>query len=304
MDARVSGRRRCLGGGAAGDPRAAGATRGITRARARRDRVRPRPGRVHRLAHRLLGRAGPGRSARASRCCRSTPCSRSPKTRAASIAAPRDVWVAMDARMDEVYAAHYAHADARWHVARRAGALHARSALNARWREQAPLAVARQRAGRVRRAARRARCAAPRRTRGRSAKALLQPRPRSLGARAAVDARAGAAAVPARQGGADDRRARRAAGRETRLARECEGRRSTMSAVPRDDRLAAADARSAASRQCWRSRAQPTSFPWTPRQLHRFAGRRLLGAVLLDRPRRRRCSATSSRCAACTRCTC
>src|SRR5688572_23606192 len=27
-----------------------------------------------------------------------------------------DVWVAMDARMDEIYAAHYRHADARWHV--------------------------------------------------------------------------------------------------------------------------------------------------------------------------------------------
>jgi tRNA threonylcarbamoyladenosine biosynthesis protein TsaB len=52
-----------------------------------------------------------------------------------------DVWVVMDARMDEIYAAHYAHADARWHVIR-APALCTIDALNAHWREQPPLAVA------------------------------------------------------------------------------------------------------------------------------------------------------------------
>jgi tRNA threonylcarbamoyladenosine biosynthesis protein TsaB len=52
-----------------------------------------------------------------------------------------DVWVAMDARMEEVYAGHYVHADAAWHVLD-APALHTIDALVARWRVQPPLAVA------------------------------------------------------------------------------------------------------------------------------------------------------------------
>ena len=52
-----------------------------------------------------------------------------------------DVWVAMDARMDEIYAAHYAHADARWHMLS-APALYTIDRLNASWQEQPPLAVA------------------------------------------------------------------------------------------------------------------------------------------------------------------
>jgi tRNA threonylcarbamoyladenosine biosynthesis protein TsaB len=52
-----------------------------------------------------------------------------------------DVWVAMDARMDEIYAAHYRRAGARWHVLE-APALHTLDTLHARWQEQPPLAVA------------------------------------------------------------------------------------------------------------------------------------------------------------------
>ena len=52
-----------------------------------------------------------------------------------------DVWVAMDARMDEVYAAHYRHAGARWQV-RDAPALYAVEALNRRWQDAAARAVA------------------------------------------------------------------------------------------------------------------------------------------------------------------
>ena len=52
-----------------------------------------------------------------------------------------DVWVAMDARMDEIYAAHYRHAGARWQV-RAAPALYAVEALNRRWQDDAPRAVA------------------------------------------------------------------------------------------------------------------------------------------------------------------
>jgi tRNA threonylcarbamoyladenosine biosynthesis protein TsaB len=52
-----------------------------------------------------------------------------------------DVWVAMDARMDEVYAAHYRHAASGWQV-RAAPALYAVEALNQRWHGAAPPAVA------------------------------------------------------------------------------------------------------------------------------------------------------------------
>jgi len=52
-----------------------------------------------------------------------------------------DVWVAMDARMDEVYAGAYAWDGARWSV-RSAPALYAVEALNDRWRESPPACVA------------------------------------------------------------------------------------------------------------------------------------------------------------------
>lgn len=52
-----------------------------------------------------------------------------------------DIWVAMDARMDEVYAACYRHDGTRWHVSA-APALYTLDALAARWRAQPPHAVA------------------------------------------------------------------------------------------------------------------------------------------------------------------
>lgn len=52
-----------------------------------------------------------------------------------------DVWVAMDARMDEVYAAHYRHDQGQWRV-QREPALYTLDALNTLWRAQAPLHVA------------------------------------------------------------------------------------------------------------------------------------------------------------------
>jgi tRNA threonylcarbamoyladenosine biosynthesis protein TsaB len=53
----------------------------------------------------------------------------------------RTVWVAMDARMDEVYAAAYRWAGARWQV-EEAPALYTLPALAARWRAAPPVAVA------------------------------------------------------------------------------------------------------------------------------------------------------------------
>ncbi len=52
-----------------------------------------------------------------------------------------DVWVAMDARMDEIYAAHYRFADGAWQPVV-APALYTLVALNARWREMPPLSIA------------------------------------------------------------------------------------------------------------------------------------------------------------------
>jgi tRNA threonylcarbamoyladenosine biosynthesis protein TsaB len=51
------------------------------------------------------------------------------------------LWVAMDARMDEAYAACYRHDGVRWHVIE-APALYTLDALAARWREQPPQIVA------------------------------------------------------------------------------------------------------------------------------------------------------------------
>lgn len=55
--------------------------------------------------------------------------------------APLDVWVAMDARMEEAYAAHYAWSAGRWQVLAEPF-LATPEALNARWREAAPQVVA------------------------------------------------------------------------------------------------------------------------------------------------------------------
>lgn len=52
-----------------------------------------------------------------------------------------DVWAAVDARMGEVYAARYRHADGRWKAVH-APALHALEDLAARWRHEPPAAVA------------------------------------------------------------------------------------------------------------------------------------------------------------------
>ena len=52
-----------------------------------------------------------------------------------------DVWVAMDARMEEVYAAHYQFQHARWHVLK-APALYTLPALGARWEAGPPQRVA------------------------------------------------------------------------------------------------------------------------------------------------------------------
>ena len=55
--------------------------------------------------------------------------------------AGNDLWVAMDARMDEVYAARYGHDGTRWHEAE-APALWTLPALAERWRADPPAAVA------------------------------------------------------------------------------------------------------------------------------------------------------------------
>ena len=124
-----------------------------------------------------------------------------------------DVCVAMDARMDEIYAGRYRWAAGRWQVLRRAGAVHAGRRWTRAWRRRRPPRRGRHRARGFRRPAalppRRARCRRGAATAPRRCCALA---PRAAGAGAAVDAAAGAAALPARQGGADHRRARRSAG--------------------------------------------------------------------------------------------
>lgn len=59
----------------------------------------------------------------------------------ATAAAPDELWVAMDARMDEIYAARYAFAGGTWQVLD-APMLTQAQVLNDRWRRQAPQRVA------------------------------------------------------------------------------------------------------------------------------------------------------------------
>lgn len=61
--------------------------------------------------------------------------------RAGQTIAGNQLWVAMDARMDEVYAAHYRHDGVRWHL-EVAPALYTLPALAACWRADPPRAVA------------------------------------------------------------------------------------------------------------------------------------------------------------------
>jgi len=63
------------------------------------------------------------------------------RLQAADPAAPRQQWVAMDARMDEVYAAAYVFAEGRWRE-RVAPALYTLPALAARWAVEPPQQVA------------------------------------------------------------------------------------------------------------------------------------------------------------------
>ena len=103
--ARRRGRRARLGDPAADDPRLARRGR-HRRRRSRRDRVRARPGRVHRAAHGVLGRARPG--FRRRQAC---PADRQPARRRRGRARRRDALCAsgrcIDARMDQIYAAEY-----------------------------------------------------------------------------------------------------------------------------------------------------------------------------------------------------
>ena len=140
----------------------------LTLADARRHRLRPRPGRLHRAAHRLRGGAGPGLRAWRGRCCRSTACSSWPRTRARSGARRQpafEVGVAMDARMDEVYAGRY-----RWQRrplagAAGAGAVRRLAALAEAWAGEPPQVLAGLGAGGLRASAwrcrRRARVSSP-----------------------------------------------------------------------------------------------------------------------------------------------
>ena len=206
-------RRRGRRGAGLAAPAAAGlctARSGGPRARRpRRDRLRPRPGRLHRPAHGLLGGPGPGPRRRRCRCWPSTAWPCWPKTRSRAAWRRPSVWVAMDARMDEVYAAAY----------RRDGAAVGQPCRRRRCgrslRSPQPGAATRRPASPARRStpsaracraggAAHCRAAGPRRGAGAAGA-------RGLAARRSRRCRAGAAAVPARQGGADDGRTRRAA---------------------------------------------------------------------------------------------
>ena len=176
--------------------------------RPRRDRLRPRPGRLHRAAHRLRGGAGLRVRRRPAGAARSTAWRSSPRTRARRQHAGDDIWVAMDARMEEAYAAHYRHDGAAWRTAGRAGS----RTRSTRWRR----AGARSRrepwrARRFRLSAERGcpparRCALNDSSRGRRRCATLATR--GVARRPAPRRCRGAAALPARQGRADDGGAR------------------------------------------------------------------------------------------------
>ena len=227
--------------------------------RAGRHRLRPRPGRLHRAAHRLRRGAGPGAGRGAAGAADRQPADRGRgRARAAQPGAPAfDVGVAMDARMDEVYAGRY-----RWRR-RRAGRC-------GRRRRCARLAALQPRPGpaaaagawpapRWRRSARGWRCRRrPLRVDADidRAAALLRLAQQRWRGGAGVDAARGAAAVPARQGGADHRRARGAARAAAATAREAPLRQPRPCALRADDACGDLDAVLAIERAAY-------SFPWT-----------------------------------------
>ena len=168
------------------------------------------PGRLHRPAHGLRRGPGPGPGGGAAGAAAGQPDDRGRgRARGSSPDAPADIDVVMDARMDEVYAGRYRWDGARWQVLA-APALCSLDALHAAWALQPPRCVAgsalaafgerlRSGDGAAHRRRHRPRCraAAP------GAAAVARRRWHRCGGRAA--------AVPARQGGADRGRARGAA---------------------------------------------------------------------------------------------
>ena len=137
-----------------------------------------------------------------------------------------------------------------------------------------------------------------------SARGAAPAPPRSLALAAAawrdgagVDAAAGLAALRARQGRRDDARARGARPMSAdAFASPSPSARRRRAASPADDRERARRASCALE-------AAGLSLPLDPRQLRRFAGRRLR-RLDAERRRRRAASATASRCPASRRCTC
>ncbi len=114
-----------------------------------------------------------------------------------------DIWVAMDARMDEAYAAHYRLQAARWRVLA-APALYTLPALAARWSAVPPRAVAGNAVSVFGERLRYPRCGVAA-CGGRPCWRSAGAGPTSPRRRGDDGARAGVTAVPARQGGADHR---------------------------------------------------------------------------------------------------
>ena len=270
-------RQQGLGRAGAGDPGPARRGRPAPR-RSRRDRLRPRPGRLHRPAHRLLGGPGPGLRRRQAGAADRQPAGRR-RGGARPGAATFRTWAAMDARMDQIYAAEYRFADGRW-TTLAAPMLVDCAELALRWREAPPEAVAgdalaafgdRLDTGAAR--------ASPRRA----------PMPRRCSPwRAAPGATAAASTPPRRCRCTCATRWRRPT-RERDAARAAAGG-GRMSANPRPparcDRRPhppADDARVA--RRRGRARDRGLCLPLDPRQLRRLARRRL---HRLDAQRQRR----------------
>ncbi len=182
--------------------------------RPRRDRLRARPRRLHRPAHGVRGGAGAGLRRRQAGAGDRHPARPSPRTRtrAAAVGDGSGVGGPADARMDQIYAAQYERAGARWHVVD-APMLIDCETLVARWRAAPPRAVAGNAlaafAARLPTGAARPRSAsaAP------GAAALLRLAESAWQDGASGRAVRGAAALRSRQGRRDDARARRRARR-------------------------------------------------------------------------------------------